>query len=636
MSQNVSLPLLIGFHLCDFNPIFQNEVEFSLQPGINIILGGNGLGKTTIMQAIVYALTGGLSENIEKQKSLRWNDKYFRERLKRKTLSNSYVEVSFAFGEHKYSVRRGFNNNEVVAFHNSKGGWVEDVSLARKLYAEVLEGAGYKDSEEFSRLVNRLLYLPETRQSLAWDFDAQLRLMTLLNQSFAKQADIQKRREELVKLDSDSRHLSWGIKRLSDRITQIKEEESESENEEISVTNNEISETDNLKQLIEELEEVTGQRQKLEESKRKIAQKLTSSSNDLTTLRTEIENAEGALIAESLAHQEKRNVLALEKITSIGICPACGTKQNSLKEAAEQYAQEHKCVLCGSNEPVLESPELSTLRSRLNEKLRSQEFFQAEFREIETRLDLIRRNEADLQFRVNEIRSKQSLLPLIERGNIPVGESLPDLEKQLEQFERDAFNLSSQLIERKAELLKYYEDFRKLVNEEITNLREIYQRYATQFLGIKCELKEIAYNEKGVRFTTFVPEFNGIERKNSDSCSEAQRFFLDIAFRMALIELTAQRRNEKATFICETPESALDVSYVDNVVKMFQQFVEKGHTLILTANIQEIGLAEKLLKNQSSSQKKKRVLNLLKIGQLSEVHQENLSHLEKLVQKIFK
>jgi ABC-type branched-subunit amino acid transport system ATPase component len=44
-----------------------------MQTGIYLVLGGNGLGKTTLMQAVVYGLAGGADERIEDNKALRWS-----------------------------------------------------------------------------------------------------------------------------------------------------------------------------------------------------------------------------------------------------------------------------------------------------------------------------------------------------------------------------------------------------------------------------------------------------------------------------------------------------------------------------------------------------------------------------------
>jgi DNA repair exonuclease SbcCD ATPase subunit len=48
-----------------FQPIFRGDVELTARSGVSVILGGNGLGKTTLMQALIYALIDDLSGRIE-------------------------------------------------------------------------------------------------------------------------------------------------------------------------------------------------------------------------------------------------------------------------------------------------------------------------------------------------------------------------------------------------------------------------------------------------------------------------------------------------------------------------------------------------------------------------------------------
>lgn len=76
------------------------------------------------------------------------------------------------------------------------------------------------------------------------------------------------------------------------------------------------------------------------------------------------------------------------------------------------------------------------------------------------------------------------------------------------------------------------------------------------------------------------------------------------------------------------------MSYVDNVVNMFTQFLKKGHSLLLTANIQTDSMAAKLLKVIPKKEHSSHVLNLLDIGQLSNVHKKALPALRRVARRI--
>src|SRR2546430_3212022 len=98
MADRITLPRLSRFKLSGFQPIFKRDIEMSLDGGPYVVLGGNGLGKTTIVQAVIYGIAGEAGESIEEQKALRWNHDYFRQRLDKSKIASSFVEVEFRLG----------------------------------------------------------------------------------------------------------------------------------------------------------------------------------------------------------------------------------------------------------------------------------------------------------------------------------------------------------------------------------------------------------------------------------------------------------------------------------------------------------------------------------------------------------
>src|ERR1035441_4665251 len=98
MAERIKLPLITGFRVTGFVPIYSSEIALDMEDGPYVILGGNGLGKTTLMQAVVYALAGGLDEKTEEIKALRWSSKYFSGRLNPNQIENAQVEVDFKLG----------------------------------------------------------------------------------------------------------------------------------------------------------------------------------------------------------------------------------------------------------------------------------------------------------------------------------------------------------------------------------------------------------------------------------------------------------------------------------------------------------------------------------------------------------
>lgn len=638
MRDRITLPRLLSFRLTKFQPIFEQDVVMNVSAGPNIILGGNGLGKTTIMQAVIYGLTGG-SDGIEdeKDKALRWNHNYFRKRLNPEHVSEASVEVEFAFGKTVLSVCRGFNNSNVIAFKKgrSQHGWINDPVEAKATFEGMLtQYGGYEKPEDFAFVVHRLPYLPETRRLLAWDTNAQIRIIMLLNQDVLIEEDFRKRREELKKLDSSKRHLHVALGKIEKRIAESKARSKKSAKNSNSGSASAGQNGTDYKRLLEKLQEIARQRHAIEKDRREASEALNKISSGIEVLREQIEQTEAFLISGLLSDQEKQSHLAINKMAESGICPVCGIHQKGLQELAHQHTLEHRCLLCGSENPQQTEPELATLRSQLAEKLRSQKVRESTFRTATNKLEYIRREEDRLQYEVNSIRLSQPALTLIER-DLPSPSSRKDLVEMKAMLERQEDDLQAQIIERRSQLERDYRVFRDAVNTRINLLRSTYATYATEFLGIPCELTETMATDL-ISFTRFIPKFNNIERDTPESCSEAQRFFLDIAFRMALIDFASNSTKDNATFVCETPESALDMSYIDNVVRMFSQFSEKGHSLLLTANIQSDSIAGALLELEPKDERASRILNLLDIGQLSQVHKDALPKLRAAVRSILR
>ena len=632
MRDRVKLPQLLGFRLYKFYPLFRDDIDMSLNTGPYIVLGGNGLGKTTTMQAIVYGLAGGLSdESIEPTQYLRWDHKYFSDRLGPEYIATATVEVDFTLGDTILSVRRGFKSSKVIGFRLGNDGWVENPALASESFKDAVMNYGdYRHLDDFRFLVHRLLYLPESRRLIAWDYGVQMRIMMLLNQDLIDENTFREQRAEVKDIDSKKRHVHVALINVEKEIERRNVEQSEEEKSAIGKSKSTKSDLD---ELINQLQSAAKNRRRLQTGVDVIADELGDVSTQIETLRTKIEHAEATLIATSLRKTEDTYHLAMHKLLENGICPACGTYQSGMQDLARENARNHRCLLCGSMEPPETNPKLTTLCSQLSEKLRAQQAREKKYHVAFARLQDARKEESQVQSKINKIRFDPSIVALIERHltDLLQQKDLPELKRKLEVQESE---LGVQLYEKQTQLEREYQNFLVVTRARTEKLRQIYTNYATDFLGLPCTLSDRIRRSVNISYSQFVPEFEDKRRDTSESCSEAQRFFLDIAFRLALVEWASNEPGRGATFICETPETALDMSYVDNVVTMFTGFTQMGHSMLITANIQPYGIAVKLMGQVPEKERSSRVLDLLEIGRPSQVHLDSMPELRKVIDRI--
>lgn len=618
MTRKTFLPRILHVSLDGFAPVFDRSVSFELQTGPNVILGGNGLGKTTLMQALVFGLTGGMRREAELEKRLRWSHKYFRGRA----ATNAVVEVDYALDRKRCSIRRTLRASGVAAFRSDSAEWVFEAE-AERLFEKTLREAGFQSPNEFAFIVNRLLYLPESRRLLAWDGEAQIRLLMALVGADAQEERFRYRRAELKRLDSAKRHVHVELGKITAEI----QRESAPAKLQPSPPRPAALLVGRLKAITENQSGLVGRLQRLNSD-------LSEISDEVEQLREQIEVIEAGLVESAISETDATRSLAIRSLVTYGTCPACGTKQATLQRRAKENASKHRCELCGEGKVVLaeKSAALGELRAALATKLSEQGKLAsrlASFREREATLASAaldtRRNLMTAIAEPAERATPLRVRPLSEEARI----------RQI-QLEREEADLQLQVDELGRALETEYQTFRGQIAESVRLLGELYSMYASRFLGTECTLTETAASDRFLNLAQFVPRFDGAARPTPESCSEAQRFFLDIAFRLAVLDLARNLSGVPASFICETPESALDLSYRDNVVSMFLEFARQGHTLILTTNVQESTIATDLLREFTPASRKRRTLNLLELGRPTKVQRRAMPRLVEAVREVFK
>lgn len=623
----IILPKIKSIKCSGFKPTFSQDITFSLKSGFNIVLGGNGLGKTTMLQATIYALTGGASEEIEEIKSKRWDHRYFSGRISEQYIKGASVEIEFYFGIECVTVRRGFSSSKVVAVKgNTDGDWV--TKDADTYFAKLLQDyGGYESLEDFNFVVHKLLYMPESRDLLAWDVGAQVRLLMLLCRDVIDEKEFRDLSAELQFLDSQKRHTHVAIGKAEKEVERLRCE-STPHTKPVTVVP-QSNNIEDLEKLLKSLETVVKERRASEGKLGGFRTALTTNTVEIEKINEALGDEEAVLIEQSIGKHESGAHLALSKLVENSICPACGSKSIQLQEMAKANVKSCGCVLCGTQTSSKSGAKLATLYSQLTEKNRAQLRLEKNIQGLLYELEQKQVAEYELKKQIDTLRFKDSFI-LIPKSNSKLGTekywlgALAELRLKHAQLEAKGNELGKMLEER-------YSRFFSTIGARVKSLKDLYSTYSSSFLGVDCELIEHNPKDTFLPLKLFIPSFNSKARFSPESCSEAQRFFLDIAFRLSMIDLASDLSGTKATFICETPETALDLSYEGNVVTMFHGFVKSGQVLLLTANIQHNGLASGMLKKEAQKERAGRTLNLLKYGLLSNVQKGAQKQLEKAV-----
>ncbi len=623
--------------------LYPNGINWELRSGINVIVGGTGLGKTTLVNAILFGFFGPFGQS-SKQSKLRnipqIDAKYFHERLGlTEQATNPLILVVAEIGDVCIYVKRDFTTGKIIELKSD--GEQADPKKYEKI---LLNATGLTDfKKQLLHLVDHLLYLGEHRYLVAWDNQIQNEVMTLLFRDSAEYQKINDLWEKAGSADRSFRglrhqagnaqkileELGEPISSPAESIEAQKRDELESasrhaEKQRDAVRTRFKDEKNKFQALKNDLDELQSQ---YDELGRKI--------DETSTLDADLE------LANNLASSPnaKSTYAALLRIASQPgkeLCPGCGrmpsTKSKQLR-AIQKLMENGQCPLCENeyhnhNMPAQDNSMVSELEKeiravakRLRKKAVEQEKTSSRLVAVEQELNhaesvLQDAREAEWHFRLD---APSSLVDAIEAKRI----TSQDLRKRSNEEEKRRD--------------RYVSDLKKILNELNKNLSgtdtEIamcFSHFAGMFLDQKCEVEFDKDGERTHRrgaqldppHSAFFPIIDGTPRNSPGTLSEAQSLFMDLALRMALLDVWHKRTGKTTTLVIETPEGSVDIAYMSRVATMLLEFSKKGHSLIVTTNLNNYEFLPSLLSSSPRKERKGRILNLLDKGKPNPVQRQ--------------
>jgi predicted nucleic acid-binding Zn-ribbon protein len=595
-------------------------------------MGGNAMGKTTTLQAVVFALAGEADEEVEAEKNARLTTRYFRRRLN--DSQNTEIHVDFELGETHLSIRRGIASDAVLGVKVDNEEWIHDTLEASAKYEEaVVEAGGYESFNDFRFLLHRLAYLPETRQSLVWDQRAQTRVVMLVCSDAAHERKFRDLSVRLRNIDTDKRHLHVDIGHIQTRISRLEAEQklSRSPRKESRVDLKAMEAVKEMQALHTQLIGVASRRNKVFARIEECRKSLVLANERLEKLQEQLTAVEDSFILRTLRSIEANApAVALQKLLVYHVCPYCSQQSDTLATAANKALSQGNCPICDQpHDATVADGDVTAIRKKVTDANRERERLESDNTLYHATLSDLSDAEYKIRNQLEEIKGKLPRIP--KEGDFKVDmSSLESLRETLRIYSKRHTELETEWQSTKRRLDAEFAGFKDGCSIRLLRLQKVASDYGRAFLGKSSKCEFVAVPAKGElgNLSFFVPRFDDKERTAPETCSESERFFLDIAFRMALLELAGTLAESTSTFVCETPENALDLAYTENVASMFAKFARKGFSLLLTANIQAGGVAKPLLAPYPRAERQRRVFNLLRAGHRSDVQQSKLSEFD--------
>ena len=627
MSRQIYLPELVSINIKNYT-LYPNGLDYTYDfvKGINLILGGNGMGKTTFVNIIKFGLIGlyrkakDLTRTYQGRaivKRLLYPSDYFSARKDDsvKAVGEATVTLHFLIKDAHFRVVRSLDTGTLLyvtingtplvgePLTEDRYERLENINLQKPylLYAYETQIRAYSNLtfDDLIFFVNEILFFGENHNTVLWNegIDGRTDVQYELFTKYFSEPELNERRQEMSRqaryYDSLSRHKSEDMRVINNLLKKLKQSDGDGTSPQ-SATIDIIALKGEIEKLTEELSAIKSAQKKLDEDIANLQGEINRDSLQTSKLDDEKKQLEKEMNASLWETLHPMYDVFVKNIQLNHVCPICNQETDVLVDRVNEATS--KCFVCGS-EIHLTSDEILTANykeviathkslyqgiANKQRKIRaiedSQHNLDRDFREKDLKRRSLQQQLREQEFKRAESAERDKLQALDDEYNKYAKEK-EELQKKSDEYKVQELQLTSRIAE---EILS-----------NVSRFSSIFSSYAQQFLGVSCSLEYNSYDDRPKRF---YPVIDGKVRKQEESLSESQRFFIDHSFRMSILTFFYQ---SPSFYIVETPDSSLDLSYEQNAAGVFLQFLKKPNIVIVTSNLNNSSFISHLTKDES-------------------------------------
>ena len=627
MSRQIYLPELVSINIKNYT-LYPNGLDYTYDfvKGINLILGGNGMGKTTFVNIIKFGLIGlyrkakDLTRTYQGRaivKRLLYPSDYFSARKDDsvKAVGEATVTLHFLIKDAHFRVVRSLDTGTLLyvtingtplvgePLTEDRYERLENINLQKPylLYAYETQIRAYSNLtfDDLIFFVNEILFFGENHNTVLWNegIDGRTDVQYELFTKYFSEPELNERRQEMSRqaryYDSLSRHKSEDMRVINNLLKKLKQSDGDGTSPQ-SATIDIIALKGEIEKLTEELSAIKSAQKKLDEDIANLQGEINRDSLQASKLDDEKKQLEKEMNASLWETLHPMYDVFVKNIQLNHVCPICNQETDALVDRVNEATS--KCFVCGS-EIHLTSDEILTAKykeviathkslyqgiANKQRKIRaiedSQHNLDRDFREKD-----LRRRSLQQQLREQEFKRAESAEP----------DKLQALDDEYNKYAKEKEELQKKSDEYKVQELQLTSRIAEEILSNVSRFSSIFSSYAQQFLGVSCSLEYNSYDDRPKRF---YPVIDGKVRKQEESLSESQRFFIDHSFRMSILTFFYQ---SPSFYIVETPDSSLDLSYEQNAAGVFLQFLKKPNIVIVTSNLNNSSFISHLTKDES-------------------------------------
>ena len=518
-----------------------------------LIIGENGAGKSTILDALTFALYNKPFRKINKGQLVN-------------SINNkgAVVELEFSLYKNKYKIVRGIKPNIFEVYKNSD---LINQNADSKDYQEYLEKhilkIGYKSFCQVVVLGSAtflpFMQLPAAQRREIVETLLDLQIFTTMNSVLKDK--VQKNKEDFIRVEEQKRNIEEKIiiikKYIEKREQESKESVEKKEKEIEKIDEIIISKKEELKKVEKEYHELS---QDVSDDK-----KITNENTNLLLLREKI-NSKIDMVSEEITFLETNDdcPTCKQRIEESFKLESIGDKNDKLKEYKDGLFLLKEKIF--NNEKEMQS---------LNESKEKLSKVKDQFRDISFDLSSTERMKKSIEAEIKSIKKKESTIS---------NEEIKDSEEELIKINdiyneliknKDLYSASSVLLKdngiKSRIIKKYIPIINKLINKYLSDLN----------FFVKFELDE-EFNE--VIKSRHRDEFS----YSSFSEGERMKINLSILFTWRMISQLRNSINTNLLIMDEVFDSSLDSEATEDFMKLLNEFGDKTNVFIISHKTEQL------------------------------------------------
>lgn len=607
-------------------------LQADFEPGITLVLGANGLGKSTLVLLLYRMLTGSAeirgqrpdelgSGQIEFRNLYRHELRTFADRVQDAAV-DAEATLHFSLGATSIEVTRDLSSLTLTSMLIDG----EAVEAGEEAFREcVVDASGVDNFLNWLLVLRYLVFYFDDRRSLVWDPTAQRRMLPLLFLPATDTGPIEDLASQILSNDSTARNLGAALTK----------QERELEKQERAMSSQPLVRTE-LASLIEarqsadsELESLQQIVSEAESGRSKARLRALQTGDEHLSASAELERLRLNEIRHAFPSSSESAAYLMTHLFTESTCLVCGNDAAEMTEALRARLEAGNCIVCDSPTRADRSPQVSRdkireVRSRVEESNAAYHAAIAERHTTESEYMGILTKIATLDQTVTE---KNAQITRLERSLPESDRSISKRREAIAQLRTQNAVLKEQVLVDKGRLAGMVDEQNRRLTDHKESIRDAFETHAKDFLVETIALvwgshtEQIGQLGKGISFSVFQVDMTrggsetATRRETAAQVSESQQEFIDLAFRMALIRVAGD--GGSGTLVMDAPESSLDAVFAPRAANVLSKFgLGDSHSrVVITSNLVDGQLIPQIAARAGiSSVNDPRVVNLFEIA----------------------